>query len=214
MNWPTDSFKPTESQLHNRHFGTKGSFVHSREEAARIVEQASGAGVTFMLQEWIPGNMSKTVLLDGFVDRDGRVSMMARRRVRMNPPKLGNTVTAVTIPLEDVREATTALRLLLAEVKYRGIFNVEFKFDERDGHFKIIEVNPRPAWFIATIAKAGMDLPWMSYLDAQDLPVPESAGYRVGRYGVYELQDAVVLSTGVGLTPPSRGAGSQAVADG
>lgn len=48
--------KPTESQRFYRHYGTKGSFVHSREEAARVVEQASAVGIALMLQEWIPGN--------------------------------------------------------------------------------------------------------------------------------------------------------------
>ena len=45
------------------------------------------------------------------------------------------------------------------EVGYRGIFSVEFKLDARDGHYKIIEVNPRPFWLIGHIARAGIDLP-------------------------------------------------------
>lgn len=187
--------KPTDSQRYYRLFGTKGSFVHSRHAAARQVEQASAAGITLMLQEWIPGNMSKTILIDGFVDHNGTITtMVARRRVRMDPPRIANTASAVTIPLAEVSEVTTALRTLLAEVDYRGIFNVEFKFDERDGHFKIIEVNPRPAWFLPSIARAGVDLPWMSYLDAQELPVPAPASYRTGRYGLYEIPDAAALA--------------------
>jgi D-aspartate ligase len=186
--------KPTDSPRHNLAFGTKGFFAHSRDVAVRRVEQASVAGITYMLQEWIPGGMSRTVLIDGFVDRNGTITaMIARRRLRMNPPRLGNTTSALTIPLGEVSEATSALRELLAEVQYRGVFNVEFKFDERDGHFKIIEVNPRPAWFVATIASAGLDLPWMSYLDAQELPVPVPTPYHVGRYAVYETPDATAI---------------------
>ncbi len=45
-----------------------------------------------MLQEWIPGNMSKTILIDGFVDREGTIkTIVARRRVRMDPPRIANT---------------------------------------------------------------------------------------------------------------------------
>ena len=62
--------KPTESHLHNRRFGTKGFFIHSREQALRLVEQATASGITFLLQEWIPGGPSHTILIDGFVDRD------------------------------------------------------------------------------------------------------------------------------------------------
>ena len=186
--------KPTESFRHNRAFGTKGFFVNSRDQAVRLVEQASAAGITFMLQEWIPGNMSKTVLIDGFIDRHGTIAtMMARRRVRMDPPKLANTSSDVTIPLAQVSEAIDAVRIVLADVDYRGIFNVEFKFDERDGRFKIIEVNPRPTWFVGHIARAGVDLPWMSYLDAQELPLPTPAPYQLGRYGLYERLDAAAI---------------------
>ncbi len=186
--------KPTDSQHHHEVFGTKGSFVQSRGEAARLVERASAAGITLMLQEWIPGGPSKSVLVDGFVDRHGTlVTIMARRRVRMEPPKIANSSAAVTIPLAEAKEAADVLPRLLAEVSYRGIFNAEFKFDERDGHFKILEINPRPFWLIAHVAKAGMDLPWMSYLDARELPVPPSPPYRAGRYGLVEIPDAAAL---------------------
>lgn len=186
--------KPTDSHRHNRRFGTKGSFVRSRDEARRLVGQASADGITFMLQEWIPGNMSKTILIDGFVDREGTIrAMVARRRVRMDPPRLANTCSDVTIPLADVEQIVPAIRTLLAETAYRGIFNVEFKLDERDGRFKIIEVNPRPFWLIGHIARAGVDLPWLSYLDAEEMPVPTAAPYQVGRYGMYEVLDAAAI---------------------
>jgi D-aspartate ligase len=186
--------KPTESHRHNRRFGTKGFFVKSRDEARRLVDQATADGITFMLQEWIPGEPAKTILIDGFVDRDGTIpGMVARRRVRMDPPRLANTCSDVTIPLADVSGCLPALHTVLEAVNHRGVFNVEFKFDARDGLFKIIEVNPRPFWLIGHIAKAGLDLPWMSYLDASDLPVPEPGPYQIGRYGMYEIPDATAI---------------------
>jgi predicted ATP-grasp superfamily ATP-dependent carboligase len=187
--------KPIDSGLYHRHYGTKGAFVASRAEAEAAVEEAASHGITFLLQEWIPGNMSSTILLDGFVDREGRVAaMLARRRVRMDPPRISNTTVDVTIPLADAGDAPSEARRLLAAVDYRGIFNVEFKFDSRDGRFKIIELNPRPFWLIAHIATAGVDLPWLAWLDAQDLPVPTVDGYEVGRYGMYEVPEIAALA--------------------
>jgi predicted ATP-grasp superfamily ATP-dependent carboligase len=187
--------KPTESQRHNQVFKSKGSFVGSRVEAVRLVEEAAAAGITFLLQEWIPGDMSRTYLIDGFVDMTGAITAMAaRRRVRMDPPRLANTCCDVTIPLADVEACMPVLRTLFDAVGYRGIFNVEFKLDSRDGRFKIIELNPRPFWLIGHIARAGVDLPWMSYLDAQGLDVPTAAHYEVGRFGMYEIPDATAIA--------------------
>ena len=112
----------------------------------------------------------------------------------MDPPRLANTCSDVTIPLADVEACLPPLRTLLEAIDYRGIFNVEFKLDERDGRFKIIELNPRPFWLIGHIARAGVDLPWLSYLDAQELPVPTPPPYQVGRYGMYEIPDATAIA--------------------
>ena len=97
------------------------------------------------------------------------------------------------VPLTDVEDCLPGVRAMLAAVDYRGIFNVEFKFDRRDGRFKIIELNPRSTWYAGHIARAGIDLPWMSYLDAQGLPVPAQASYQIGRYGLYEILDATAI---------------------
>jgi D-aspartate ligase len=186
--------KPTESQLHNRRFKTKGFFIESRDQAIGLVEQAREAGITFMLQEWIPGDMSKTVIIDGFVDRHGEIrALMARRRVRMDPPRLANTCCDVTIPLSELEDCLPAVRTLLEATRYRGIFMVEFKLDERDGQYKIIELNTRPFWLVGHVERAGVDLPLRGYLDAQGLEVPTLASYQVGRYGMYEFLDASAI---------------------
>lgn len=186
--------KPVESSRFYVRFGTKGFFVRSRDQAAELVDLAARDGITFLIQEWVPGPVPNTILLDGLVDRTGRIAAIgARRRLRMDPPRLANTTLDVTIPLAKVDEAVGHVRRLLAEVRYRGVFNIEFKQDERDGSFRIIEVNARPYWLIAHTASAGMDLPWLAYLDALGLPVPE-ATVRVGRYGMYEVPEISALA--------------------
>jgi len=187
--------KPTASQRHNVVFGTKGFFVESRAAAMARLEAGAGAGITFLLQEWIPGGLSDTILLDGFVDRHGaRLATTARRRIRMNPPRLGNTTSAVTVPLASVAPAIESIERLLEAVAYRGVFNAEFKVDARDGTFRIIEVNPRLAWFSASLRGTGVDLPWMAYLDALELDVPRPRVYRIGRYGVCDTPDAIAIA--------------------
>jgi predicted ATP-grasp superfamily ATP-dependent carboligase len=182
--------KPTISQLHRTRLGTKGWFTTSRAEARRVLDLAASSGATFIFQEWIPGPMEATIIFDGFMDRVGEIrGVVARRRLRVQPTPIGNTVSSVTIPLDEVADALASLRRLLDAVEYRGAFNAEFKRDPADGQLKILEVNARPAWYAGTMASSGVDIPWLVYLDAQGLPVPDATEYHVGRYQVVEPQD-------------------------
>jgi len=80
-----------------------------------------------------------------------------------------------------------SLDRLFAHLSYRGVFEAEFKYDERDGRFKLLEVNPRPWSFIGFAADCGVDLSEMAYWDALDVPVEPVATYRVGRHCVVGL---------------------------
>jgi predicted ATP-grasp superfamily ATP-dependent carboligase len=113
--------------------------------------------------------------------------------VREYPRRNGTTASSVGIPLGEVAEAVDAVKRMLADISYRGFFNIEFKRDARDGHYKVIEFNPRPCWYTGTIASGGVDLPWLAYLDALELPVPDAPGYPAGRYALYEAGDAKAI---------------------
>jgi D-aspartate ligase len=186
--------KPTDSQLFSARFGVKGFWVRDRREALQRIRETRQAGVVLMLQEWIPGDASHNVHVDGFVDGHGAVAgLLARRKIRMEPPRLGNTSSAVTIPISEVAQPVAAIRAIIEAIGYRGVLSAEFKLDARDGRYKILEVNARPYWYVAHAAAAGLDLAWMSYLDALDLPVPRISSYRTGVFGLYEINDALAL---------------------
>ncbi len=186
--------KPVDSQLFSSRFDGKGFWVNDRADAVRLVEQAREAGVGLMLQEWIPGDASHNIHIDSFVDRHGTVAgIVARRKIRRHPWLLGNTASAVTIPLSEVPEPVAVTLRIIEAVGHRGVFSAEFKYDARDGRFKILEVNARLFWYVTHTAAAGLDLAWLSYLDALELPVPRQSTYHAGIYGLFEINDAVAL---------------------
>lgn len=186
--------KPVDSQLFSSRFDRKGFWVKDRADAERLVELAREAGVGLMLQEWIPGDASHNLHIDSFVDRHGTVAgVVARRKIRRQPWLLGNTSSAVTIPLSEVADPVAVTHRIIEAVGHRGVFSAEFKYDARDGRFKILEVNARLFWYVTHTAAAGLDLAWMSYLDALELPVPRVSTYRTGVYGLFEINDAVAI---------------------
>ena len=45
----------------------------------------------------------------------------------------------MSIPLEEANAPLEVLDRLLPALRYRGVFNAEFKYDERDGLFKLLD---------------------------------------------------------------------------
>jgi D-aspartate ligase len=182
--------KPTQSGPFAAVYGVKAVSPRNREDALRFADDATGRGFALMLQEFIPGPAERHHFVEGFIDRHGRVcGLLARRRIRMHPAEFGNSSSTETIPLADVSEAAAALRRLLEGIGYRGVFSAEFKFDARDGLFKILEVNARPWWFAGFAARCGVDVFDMAYRDALGLDLKPVTRYDVGRRCVAQRLD-------------------------
>jgi len=60
--------------------------------------------------------------------------------------------------------AACALRLLRS-LRYRGLASLEFKYRAADDRYYFIEMNPRLPWYNALCADAGVNLPYLAYLD-------------------------------------------------
>ncbi len=173
--------KPRNSQLFAQRYHRKAFTFATPEEARRAFRKIADAGLTAVLQDYIPGPPTEHVFIDGFVDRTGVVrAVFARRRLRMFPPDFGNSTLTVSIAPEEAVGAIEGVTQLLTGLGYRGIFSAEFKRDPRDGEFKILEVNSRPWWYIGFAAHCGVDVTLMAYRDALGLPVAQSRGYAVG----------------------------------
>ena len=63
--------KPTDSQRFLQHFGTKGMRVPTADEARRRLDEIVAAGMSVVLQEYIPGSFNEHYFVDGYVDRSG-----------------------------------------------------------------------------------------------------------------------------------------------
>jgi predicted ATP-grasp superfamily ATP-dependent carboligase len=174
--------------------GVKGYMVRSRAEALAVVGKFD---FPILLQEFIPGPANRGYFLEGFRDRGGQVrALFARQRLRMLPSKLGNSTATASVALTDVENAAAILEYLLGKLAYRGIFSAEFKYDERDGLFKLFEINARPWWYVEFAQLCGVDVCSMAYRDALGLPVDTVHTYEVGRHCVFPLNDLRAWKTG------------------
>ena len=177
--------KPCNSMAFRRRYGVKGLHFETPSEAMTLALDAREAGLDVLLQEYVPGPPTHHYMVEGFIDRNGRTcARFVRQRLRMFPPDFGDSTYMVSVPLDHVRDAVECLDRLFAHLSYRGVFEAEFKYDARDGQFKLLEVNPRPWGFIGFAAACGVDLTAMAYWDALNVSIEPVRTYIVGRHGV------------------------------
>jgi predicted ATP-grasp superfamily ATP-dependent carboligase len=182
--------KPVHSQQFFARFGVKAFRITDRSDAQHRLAECSDAGFDMMLQEYIPGPPTNHYFIDGFVDVKGVVrALFVRRRLRMSPPDFGNSTLMISVPVSDAGGAVATLQTLLADLRYRGVFSAEFKRDERDGAFNLIEVNARPWWYVEFAARCGVNVCAMAIRDALGEPVETISKYDVGRRCVFPYYD-------------------------
>lgn len=185
--------KPLDSLAFNSRHHLKAFLIKDKADAIATmtrVQQKEHSEFPILLQEYIPGPPTNHYFVDGFVDRNGVIqALFARRRLRMFPPLLGNSTLMESVALDQVKGAVQSIRKMWSALPFRGIFSAEFKYDDRDGLFKILEVNARPWWYIEFATRAGVDVCSLSYRDALGMTVAPIGKYHVGRRCVYLPKD-------------------------
>lgn len=174
--------KPRDSQAFFRRFRIKGVRPDSPDELRTRLTQFQDLGIAMIVQEYVPGPAKNHYFIDGFLDRHGAVkARLVRQRLRMYPTDFGNSSFMRSVDPGEAAPAVEAIERLLGGIGFRGIYSAEFKRDERDGAFRLLEVNARAWWYLEFAARCGVDVAWLAYLDALGEPVPEQFDYEVGR---------------------------------
>lgn len=182
--------KPRDSASFFRHFRVKGFHVSSREDLARRLAQLSSLGIEVQLQEYIPGPATNHFYVEGFVDDSGQMrALITRQRLRMYPVDFGNSTYFRSVPLSVIPDAVETVTRLLQHLRYRGMFSVELKRDERDGVCRLIEVNARPWWYVEFAGQCGMNLAAMYVADALGEAVASVREFTTGKACVYPYYD-------------------------
>jgi D-alanine-D-alanine ligase-like ATP-grasp enzyme len=172
--------KPDQSHLFARRGGSgaKVVVVNDAHELRREFARVAAMGVEMFVTEVIYGESDEFVSYFGYLDQDGEsLVSFTKRKVRQFPPGFGIGTYHETT--HDPQVALAGLRFFQA-VGLRGLGNVEFKRDVRDGRLILIECNPRFTLSNELARMAGVDLVGLSYNRALGRPVPPIREYRVG----------------------------------
>lgn len=165
--------KPANSERFTHLTHAKAWQVADRQALlARYDEACALIGADQVLvQELVPGGGEAQFSYVALCAEGRPLASLVARRVRQYPVDFGRTSTYVeTVERPAVAEAA---RRLLAALGYTGLVEVEFKYDARDGRYKLLDINAR-VWAWHTLARrAGVDFPYLAWLLAHGEPVPE-----------------------------------------
>jgi predicted ATP-grasp superfamily ATP-dependent carboligase len=135
----------------------------------RLAAAVSGPD-TLMVQEVIPGNGRTQHSVAAFCKDGELLAAMTARRTRQYPVDYG--LSSSFVEAIDVPGLIDLAQRLIRRIRLSGMVEVEFKYDERDGLHKLLDVNVRPwGWHTLCIA-CGLDFPYIQYRDALGLDWP------------------------------------------
>ena len=124
-----------------------------------------------LVQEMIPGNGASQFSFAALCCDGKTIASLTARRTRQYPIDFGYSSSFVETM--DVPEIIAPSERLLAAIGYTGIVEVEYKFDSRDGRFKLLDINPRLWTWSPLGGRAGMDFPYLLWQMVQGMPVAE-----------------------------------------
>jgi len=120
-----------------------------------------------MFQEITPGPPNNSIQLEGYFKKNsGFIGIFARQRLRIWPPNFGNTTLCVSISPSQFNVEVKKITDFLKNIGYNGLASAELKKDARDGKYKLFEINARPWLHFWLSASCGIDILFLSYLDA------------------------------------------------
>jgi predicted ATP-grasp superfamily ATP-dependent carboligase len=156
-------------------------------EAYRLMESPQAPNV--MLQEYVPAGPRAGWMLNGYFDAASEcATLFTGVKLRTSPPYAGATTLGVCLSNPPLEETT---RRFMKAVGYRGILDIGYRLDSRDGLYKLLDVNPRiGATFRLFVGAGGVDVLRALYLDLTGQGVP-SATPPLGRRWIVEPLDPV-----------------------
>lgn len=172
-----------------RRTGVKMVVAEDAETLLKLYEEMeTPESPNLMLQEYLPGT-SRLWFFDGYFNAQSECLFgLTANKIREYPAYTGVTSLGVCYFNDTVARQT---KKFMAALGYRGPLDIGYKYDERTGQYKTVDVNPRIGMtFRLLVDSAGMDVARAFYLDMTGQPVPAGEP-REGRKWMVENFDLV-----------------------
>jgi len=180
--------KPCQSHRYFETFGRKMTKVENPWQMMVEYHRARKAGIDVMLQEYIPGKETNGANYNSYFWQGEALAEFTAQKIRYAPPEFGVPRVVVSRAIPEVVESG---RKLLRAAGYHGFSCTEFKKDDRDGRYKLMEVNGRHNRSGSLAVQCGVNFPWIEYCHLVRGELAAGPPHRDGLYWIDELSDII-----------------------
>ncbi len=161
---PADSFLPKIAAK---------AILHNAAELLEAYDAAAEAGLAdVVLQDYIPGDARSVWMSNAYFGAGSECKAIFTGQKLRQVSETGIASLGICLPNEIVERQT---REFMQALGYEGVLDVGYRYDPRDGQYKVLDVNPRIGGaFRLFVGTNGMDVVRACYMDLTGQSVPSS----------------------------------------
>ena len=160
---------------HNSRREFTAKYFRSFDDLRAEFDRDAGFGLRNIIQEFVPGRGVGVAVL---MHAGEALAMFQHDRVKEFPSAGGVSVIAESAPV-DPALAKSAIGLL-RELHWEGVAMVEFRRNDADGRYALMEVNGRYWGSVGLALRCGVDFPYYDWQIAHGATPRAKAAYRTG----------------------------------
>jgi D-aspartate ligase len=183
----------TEEALKFGIFGLKAIPAMNQSELCKQYDRVKEIDSRLIVQTMVVGPDENHIDYHALIDSDGRIiAEFVGKKLRLTPPNFGMGCYVESVKSDKVvNEGRRILRLL----NYKGMANINFKQDERDGRLYFLELNPRFSFWTGLDVACGVDFPYYYYQACLGEQIIAQRKYLLGKRWLSLLDDIKGLRT-------------------
>ncbi len=181
--------KPADSPPFVSYYRKKMFICHNQNELEAKIKQTKSDGFKMIIQRKIIGPDSNVCTYDVYLNQESKVThSMTCQKIRQFPINYGASSYTVQRHIAEIQEIGSKF---LEDVGYKGFAEIEFKKDDRNNQYYLIEVNTRTTTLNVLLDKIGINFPLVLYnelvLNKGELCIYEESSEMAFRYHIEDL---------------------------
>ena len=182
--------KPVQSHTYYDAFKIKMTVVNDIEALEAEFNRCREREIEITVQEIISGNARQGFNFNSLCYNGQIQQGFTAHKIRMTADGYG--IPTVVKSCEMVDKLREYSETLLTAIGYEGYSCIEYKYDERDGLYKLLEVNGRYNRSSLLSVKLGVNFPWIEYNHLIHGRSIAQHSYQTGVYYIDEFKDLQV----------------------